>query len=913
MVLLVGARVGAYEVLAPIGQGGMGEVYRARDLKLKREVALKILPDVWSRDEDRLARFQREAELLATVSHPNIAAVYGLEQSGDTTAIVLELVEGDTLEERLRRSRLPLDETLAIARQIIEALEAAHDRGIVHRDLKPANIKITPADKVKVLDFGLAKMTEVDRAPSSLTMSPTLSIQATQAGVVLGTAAYMSPEQARGKPVDRRTDIWAFGCILFEMLAGKQTFDPGETVSDAVAAILRGEPEWESLPADTPQTIRSLLRRCLQKDPQKRLPHIAVARLEIDEMQSAPAPEAPPGSQATRLERAAPSRRRLAVTGAVGVAIGIVLTAGGAWLWSRLTPTAKPQPMRFAIVPPIAQAIGPSTTDRQLAISPDGTHLAYITGIGGSAQLVVRAIDRLEAAPLRGAAAPRFPFFSPDGKWVGYFQAASELKKISIDGGPAVTVCAITGAPRGATWGQDDTIVFATNETSTGLLSVPASGGEPKVLTKPDLTHGELDHYFPSMLPGGRALLFTIVGNTGQGDNHQVAVLDLQSGQQKILVRGGSDAQYAESGHLVYASAGTLRGVRFDPVRLQVLGDPTPILDQLAVTNAFAAEFALSRTGTLVYVPGGLSSMDLVGRTVVSVNRQGREEPIRTPLRPYDHLRLSPDGKRLALFSGDQENDIWIWDVTRETLSRFTFGPAPDILPVWTPDGRRIIFASQRAGPFNLYWQSADGTGAVERLTTAPNAQSADSISPDGKRVVIREQSTKTGSDLSLLTLDEKRAVTPLLQSPFDERNADISPDGRWLAFESNESGQLQVYVRPFPDVNAGRWQISTAGGTRAKWGPNGRELFYIDGQNRLTVVAVQGASNFSAGNPMPMFTLSPVSNFSNGLPYDVTRDGQHFVVIKDAQAQRRQSNDVPASMVVVLNWVEELKTRFSR
>jgi len=408
-------------------------------------------------------------------------------------------------------------------------------------------------------------------------------------------------------------------------------------------------------------------------------------------------------------------------------------------------------------------------------------------------------------------------------------------------------------------------------------------------------------------------VLFTIIAPGAQGENTQVAVLDLKAGTRKTLIRGGSDASYSDSGHLVYASAGSLRGVRFDPVRFEGLSDPMPVLEQLAMTNAGAAEYALSRTGTLVYVPGSLSSVAATGRAVVWFNRKGMEDPTRIPLRPYDHLRLSPDGTKLALFSGDQENDIWIWDLARETLTRFTFDATPDILPVWTPDGHRIVFASQRSGPFNLFWQAADGTGPVERLSTSPYTQSADSMSPDGTQLLVRENSPKTGSDLSVLALNGKREVKPLLQGSFDERNGDISPDGHWLVYESNESGQHQIYVRPFPDVNAGRWQISSGGGIRPRWAPSGRELFYIDGENTLSAVPVQATTRFSAGNPTKLFGLRSLSAFSNGWPYDISRDGQRFIAIKSAPPQSQPANETPASMVVVLNWLEELKTRFSR
>jgi Tol biopolymer transport system component len=605
-------------------------------------------------------------------------------------------------------------------------------------------------------------------------------------------------------------------------------------------------------------------------------------------------------------------RLKLATAGVIAVA---VLAAGVPAAFRYWMPAPRLQPMRFAIVPPPAQSLAPSNTDRQLAISPDGTHVAYVAGAVAGTQLMIRGIDRLEAEPIRGIIAPRVPFFSPDGKWIGFFQGGLELKKVSITGGPAITICRINATPRGATWGADNTIVFATADTSTGLFSVPAGGGEPKMLTKPDASHGELDHLFPSLLPGGRAVLFTITA-AGPAENAQVAVLDLETGQRKTLVRGGSHAEYVDpstgsgqAGYLIYAAAGTLRAVRFDPARLEVLSDPMPVVDQVAMVGSGAAEFSVSRSGALVYVPGTLSGGPQAIRSLVWVNRQGREEPIKAPPRAYFALRLSPDGTRVALDIRDQENDIWIWDLVRQTLTRLTFDPTLDYFPVWTPDGRRIAFSSGAINLGNLFWQSADGTGLVERLTTAAHGQAAMSFSPDGKRLVVMEQMGKTGNDLSLLTMEGKRETAPLVQTTFTEGLAEISPDGRWLAYQSNESGQDQIYVRPFPDVNSGRWQISTAGGTKPVWASSGRELFYLDGSSALTAVPIQTTPNFIAGNPTRLFETRYLSA-NQARSYDVSRDGQRFLMIKESPATDQTANAMPASMVVVLNWFEELRQR---
>ncbi len=934
MPLQSGARLGAYEVLSALGAGGMGEVYRARDTNLKREVAIKVLPEGFSQDPDRLARFQREAELLATLNHPNIASVYGLEKSDSATAIVMELVEGDTLAEKLAQlsslksevSGLPLDETLAIARQIADALEAAHEKGVIHRDLKPANIKVTPDGKVKVLDFGLAKMLEGPDGSGGpgFSMSPTLSVQGTFAGTILGTAAYMSPEQARGKPVDRRTDIWAFGCVLYEMLTGRQAFDTGETVSDAIAAILKTEVDWTALPADVPDQIRLLLKRCLEKDRAARIGEIGTARFLMTET-IALQPRA-----ATAVAPTPPSRGRSILVGSVGVIAGAALAAGIAWWVIHSTPPPKLQPMRFAIVPPAALPLAPTNSDRQLAVSPDGTHLAYIAGsgsssagLGGGSQLMVRAIDQVEAVALRGITAARSPFISPDGKWIAYFDGVSELKKVSITGGPPITLCRIGASPRGGSWGPNDTIVFATVDPTTGLLSVPAGGGEPKMLTKPDTAHGEADHFFPSFLPSGRAVLYTIRPSGGLMDNAQVAVLDLKTGQSKTLIRGGAQAEYVElspgtgqTGVLMYAVAGSLRAVRFDPIKLDVLSDPVPVLDQVMTVPSGAAEYTVSRTGALVYVPGGAisgtaspSGTPLAGvlRTVVWIDRRGHEEAIPAPTRSYISPRLSPDGTKIALDVRDQELDIWTFDLARKTLTRLTMDPGTDGYPVWTPDGRRIIFESNRTGVFNLYSQAADGTGTPEALTKSLNPVWPFSISPDGTRVVLHETGPKTGNDLDVLVMDGKSTPEPLIQTTFSEEHGEISPDGRWLAYDSNDSGQQQVFVRPFPNVNSGHWQVSPAGGSKPVWAKNGKELFYLSGR-AMMAVPIQTTSGFSAGNPTKLFEGTYYSG-GTARVYDVSRDGQKFLMIKEPQTNADPTT-TQASMVVVLNWFEELKAR---
>ena len=701
MTLTPGTRLGVYEVTEQIGEGGMGQVYRATDKKLKRQVAIKILPPSLGADHERLARFQREAEVLASLNHPNIAAIYGLEESNGVSALVMELIEGDDLSQRIAGGAIPLDEALPIAKQIAHALEAAHEQGIIHRDLKPANIKLRSDGTVKVLDFGLAKALEpASAASANVTASPTITSPAmmTGVGVILGTAAYMSPEQARGKAVDKRADIWAFGCVLYEMLTARRAF-AGDEVSDTLASVLAREPDWALLPATVPPVLGTYLRRCLHKEPRQRIHDIADVRLALEgAFETAPGNAGSQGQDPayvhTQVDAAVAAvrrmlGRRLALVGAAAfVVTGAIV---GATVWWTMRP-ASPRVIRTEVTTAGTTALSISGFDRDLAITPDGSRVVYRS----NNQLLVRALDRLEPEVLSGLGAPRGVFVSPDGQWVGFFDGAN-MKRVALTGGPPLTITRIDGAgSRGATWGPDGTIVYATDAASTGLQRVSAAGGDPTVLTKPNRERGEADHLWPEFLPGGQAVLFTISAATGGLDNSQIAVSDLETGTSKVLVRGGHHAHYLPTGHLVYGAGGTLRAVAFDRDRLEVAGTPVVVLEQVVTSVGGAVDAAVAANGTMVYVPG--RGGPGAARSLVWVDRMGREERVPTPLRAYSFPRISPDGTRVALTVMDQEQDIWIWDFAREKLTRFTFDPGTDQYPLWSPDSRRLIFASTRVG-----------------------------------------------------------------------------------------------------------------------------------------------------------------------------------------------------------------------
>ena len=901
MTLTPGTRLGLCEVIAQIGVGGMGEVYRARDTQLNREVALKVLPGLFADDADRLARFTREAQTLASLNHPNIAAIYGIVESDQVRALVMELVEGEDLSQRIGRGAIPIDEALPIAKQIADALEAAHEQGIVHRDLKPANIKVRDDGTVKVLDFGLAKLTEaagVGRGDAARNMSqaPTITTPAmTQAGMILGTAAYMSPEQARGKTVDRRADVWAFGCVLFEMLTGHRAFE-GELVSDVLASVLKTDPNWQALPADTPAGVRRLLRRCLEKDPRRRLQAIGEARVQIEDLLSG-APDTTVGPAA--LARVLLWQRALPWASAGALAAGLALV-----VWAPWRPAATPPRItRTTITPTSPAALTVERLGRDLAVSPDGTHVVYVGN--GSTQLFVRGLDALEPMAIANGRVLRGPFVSPDGQWVGFLNNVGDLTKVSITGGPPITLARLNAGARGATWAPDDTIIFATSDPMTGLQRVSAAGGTPEVLTRPDHAQGEAGHFWPEILPGGHAVLFTITSQTGRLETAQVAVRDLRTGAQKVLLRGGSHGHYVASGHLVYVAGGTLRAIAFDLTRLETRGTSVTAIQRLATKDTGTADFAVATDGTLVYVDAP-SSLGANARTLVWVDRSGKEEPIAAEPHAYMHPRVSPDGTRIAVYSLDQQEDVWIWDLGRAQLTRLTHDPGTDWNPVWTPDSQRIVFSSNRGGPFNLWWQAADGTGDAERLTTARNVQFASGITPDGTAALYSEATPTMGPDLLQVALDGTHRVTPLMQTRFDERNGIISPDGRWLAYQSDSSGPIEIYVQPFPNVDGGgQRQVSTAGGTQPLWSRKTKELFYVGANGTLMGVSVEAiGGTWNNGRPTKLLEARylTASGANGGRTYDASPDGKRFLLLTNP------GKDQAPPLDVVVNWPALLK-----
>jgi serine/threonine protein kinase/Tol biopolymer transport system component len=900
MALSPGTRLGPYEILCALGAGGMGEVYRARDTKLNRDIAIKVLPDLFASDHERLARFQREAQVLASLNHPNIAHIYGLEESTGVRALVMELVEGPTLADRIVHGPIPLAEALPMAKQIAEALEAAHEKGIIHRDLKPANIKVREDGTIKVLDFGLAKALDPTASSRSDAMdSPTMSA-ATLHGVILGTAAYMSPEQASGKSADERVDIWAFAVVLFEMLTGRRPFE-GDNISITLASVMMKDPDWGALPAATPSGLRRLLTRCLKKEPKRRLQAIADARIEIEELLSG----APEEAVGTAISLRPPHWRRALPW---AVAAGALVVAGALlvlWApWRRVSPSA-PLRLNAELSPDVSLTIGFG----EAAIpSPDGALVAFVgqKGGAGSPQLYIRRLNQLQATPLSDTDGADSPFFSPDGQWIAFF-AGGTLKKIAATGGAAVTLCAAPNG-RGGAWGEDGRIVFSPDAVpGVRLLRVSSAGGTPEPLTS--LADGEVTQRWPQLLPGDKAVLYTGSSNIGDFSEANLVVQALPMGTRKIVQRGAYHGRYLMSGHLVYIHDGTLFAAPFDLERLEVKGPPVPALE--GVTSNFAtagAQFSVSANGTLVYLPGQSINK---GVPINWLDRDGKTTPLRAVPANWHDLLLASDGRRLALQIVDGTVDIWVYEWARDRLTRLTFDPST-YKPVWTPDDRRIAFGSTGADKStrNLYWKLADGTGVEQRLTESNNTQSPASWHPSGKFLAFEEQTEQSSWDLMILPLEGDNASgwkpgrpTVFLNTPFAEHEPMFSPDGRWLAYSSNETGRSEVYVRPFPGPG-GKWQISTAGGAFPTWSRTKHELFYgNNGQIMVAPYEVEGDS-FRAEQPRLWSNGRYMVNGAMRM-FDLHPDGERFALAPVTQTPGGAKQD---KIVFIMNFFDELR-----
>ena len=906
-----GTPIGPYEIVAPLGAGGMGVVVRARDTRLGRDVALKFLPVDFAEDPDRHARFEREAKLLASLNHPNIAVLYGLEHLDGQHALAMELVEGEGLDERIARGAVPVEEAIPIALQIAEALEAAHEKGIVHRDLKPANVRVRPDGTVKVLDFGLAKAwDETGAANSDLALSPTITGHHTRAGVVLGTAAYMSPEQARGRPVDKRADIWAFGCLLFEMLTGRPLF-AGETVSDTLAAVLRQEVDLAALPAGLPPTIRPLLARCLDRDPKRRLRDIGEARVAIEEglegrpdgrhvsaTGDASDPRTPSGSAAASF---APPARGAHRSREVALWVAFVLATSAAlalWLGSSGAGSRSAGVVRASIPTPagLSFATGGLDPHGSAAISPDGRLLVFpASSKERGIQLWIRPLDASEARPLPGTDHAAYPFWSPDSRSIGFF-ADGRLKTMFVSGGEPLDLCDAPNG-RGGTWSREGTIVFAPSLQSA-LYSVPAAGGTPTVVTQLDGSKLQGTHRFPAFLPDGRHFLYYASTQSPlqmefSGPWDGIFLGSLDGGADRFLVRSESEAQFASS-HLLFMRRNELLAVPFDPRNPAVSGEPSVLAENVERDMGRSkGGFTVSEGGTLVYHPGAeanatqLTWLDRAGRPLGTVGEPGF----------LGDPELSPDGRRVVvsvLDAATRTVQIWLYDLGNSAGSRFTLGASASRFGIWSTDGSRIYFTSNRRGSDDLYVKAASGGGDEEQVFHSEGWLWPSASSPDGGLLVLTRFGPKAERSVNVLALSGERKATSLALGHVKEPVARISPDGRWIAYESEESGHGELLVAAFPGPG-GRWQVSTGGGAYVRWRRDGKELYYVSSDERMMAVEVRAGASFDSGPPTPLFKLPPIPN-TNYWYYDVAPDGNRFLITYPVGTQNQP-------LALVLNW----------
>jgi len=871
VTLQPGARIGHYEILTAIGKGGMGEVWKARDTKLRRDVAIKALPDSVARDPARRARLEHEAALLAALNHPNIATIHGLEQQDGTSVLVLELVEGNTLDDRLLFSSVPVEEALRLALQLALALEAAHAKDIIHRDLKPSNIKVTPDNRLKVLDFGIAKALAAPSGNETRTVNPT------ETGAIVGTPMYMSPEQARGEAVGFQSDIWSFGAVLYEMLTGVSPFKR-KTGADTLVSVLESQPDYAALPPATPLAARRLVERCLEKDPSRRLRHMQDVRILVEDALASD------GADALTAVPSAPHRRWWVAGGLVAAALaGMVVGV----LLHRSTP--EPPPLHVSIPfagTPVRFPFG----TRHVAISRDASTVAFTSSSG----LQIRRLDQKNTVTF--AFGTNNPFFSPDGDWVGVFDDRG-LLKVPVSGGPPTTVAASTDRPTGGTWRADGTIIFT---TSNGLFQVSANGGERKVIAKPDRSHKETFYAWPQFLPDGRSVVFTIVSE-GPNESLQTVRLDLTSGERRTVLRGSS-AVYVPSGYLIYAAGATLNAVAFDAARGEVTGKPVsfPGIDVSVAPDNGAADFAISDTGTLVL---GTPATPGLG-TLEWIDRHGTRQPLAFEPQTYRSPMVSPDGTRVAVERTTNGNrDIWMLDLKRGTQTQLTDGPTEDALPVWSADGRRVFFGSNRSGTFNLYSQAADGASSAKLEFGGPEAEVPQAVTPDGTRLIVYERY----KDLVVLDFAKPDRLEPLLHSDFDERLGEVSSDGKWIAYESDESGtQFEIILRAFPNVGERREIVSVNGGRYPRWGPKGsNELYYVDLNGAMMAVPIVLSPKLALGRPVKLFDWQKPAGGRSFWLYDVAPDGRFLVTKPVAPNPNSQTN-----VSLILNWLTTLGNR---
>ena len=867
MSLTIGTLLGSHEIRALLGKGGMGEVYRARDTKLKREVAIKILPDEFARDSDRVSRFQREAEVLASLNHPGIATIYDLQEASGLRYLVLELVEGDTLADRLKRSPFSVEEALNIAKSICEALEAAHEKGIVHRDMKPANVKITPDGKAKVLDFGLAKAIEAGPASAVLSNSPTM-LSGTMGGHIIGTAAYMSPEQAKGRPVDRRTDIFAFGCVLFEMLSGRPAFD-GEDVTEILAQVVTREPDWDRLPASVPKRVRELLRLCLQKDTKRRRRDAGDLILDIDQIMAELSNVAPVAIVQS------PSYPRVAWIAAMVFAVVAIVAIAFQF---RSAPTSPE--MRLDIT---ARAM---RYPAQFALSPDGLSVVYSASTEGTQRLWLRRLDRVEAQPLAGTEGGGLPFWAPDSRSIG-FVASNRLFTLDLDSGPPRLLTG-AGLATGGAWNQDGVILFAPLSLSGPLFRIPASGGEAVPVTKLDASINS--SRIPRFLPDGKHFLFYVVGRP---DQQGVYLGSLDGTAPKRLTPADAHGEYVEPGYVAFINQGVLLARRLDLKRGELTGPTQTIADSVPYTAAVGlGAYSVSASGRIAYQVGAAAR-----RQLMWYDRRGTAKPAaEADVNELQSAELSPDGRRVALDRTVQGNrDIFLFDLLRGNTTRFTFEPAQDGLPVWSPDSMRIAFESKRKGPYDLYVKMASGAVAEQPLLESDHDKWPTDWSKDGSYLMYYENDPITGGNLFALPMDgsDKKPVV-IANSPFEERNGQFSPDGQWVAYETNKSRRPEIVVQSFP-VPSSQWQVSNSGGTQPRWRRNGTELYFIGPDLKMMAVPIKISSS-------RLEPTIPVALFQTRVPqvpkpqYAVSTDGRFLV---NEQVEDPAAN----SITLILNW----------